>query len=190
MTTYVVIDVEFDGPIPGVNSMISIGAIAINKQGDELGEFEVNLLPMETAKIDEATMNWFNNEAPEALKYCRKNALKPDQAMTKFGDWLINLPSPRIMAAHPGPTDYMWIHYYILTFLSFRLEKFPFLAPFFNYSPAFDIKSFASSVLKKDFSEISRNNYPLELHDNSRHTHKAIEDAREYSKLLIKLFRL
>ena len=115
MTTYVVIDVEFDGPIPGVNSMISIGAIAINKQGDELGEFEVNLLPMETAKIDEATMNWFNNEAPEALKYCRKNALKPDQAMTKFGDWLINLPSPRIMAAHPGPTDYMWIHYYILT---------------------------------------------------------------------------
>ena len=40
MSTYVVIDVEFDGPLPGVNSMISLGAVAINKNGNELGEFE------------------------------------------------------------------------------------------------------------------------------------------------------
>ena len=34
MITYVVIDAEFDGPLPGINSMISLGAVAINKNGN------------------------------------------------------------------------------------------------------------------------------------------------------------
>ena len=45
MITYVVIDAEFDGPLPGINSMISLGAVAINKNGDTLGDFEINILP-------------------------------------------------------------------------------------------------------------------------------------------------
>ena len=40
MITYVVIDIEADGPIPGPNSMISLGAVAINKKGYAFGEFE------------------------------------------------------------------------------------------------------------------------------------------------------
>ena len=51
MTTFVVIDVEFDGPILGINSMISIGAVAINKDGDELGDFEINLKPLENSYL-------------------------------------------------------------------------------------------------------------------------------------------
>ena len=64
------------------------------------------------------------------------------------------------------------------------------LFPFFDSKGqgAFDIKTYAAAVLGKDFTEIQRDNYPKELHDNSKHSHKAIEDAREYSQLLIKLF--
>ena len=39
MDIYIVIDVEFDGPLVGVNSMISLGAVAINKF-DILGELK------------------------------------------------------------------------------------------------------------------------------------------------------
>ena len=46
MSIYVVIDVEFDGPQPGLNSMISLGAVAINKNGDNFGDFEINLAPV------------------------------------------------------------------------------------------------------------------------------------------------
>ena len=42
MSIYVVIDVEFDGPQPGLNSMISLGAVAINKNGVNFGDFEIN----------------------------------------------------------------------------------------------------------------------------------------------------
>ena len=61
--------------------------------------------------------------------------------------------------------------------------------PFFdkNGQAAFDIKSYAAAVLQKDYKDIGRDDYSLELHDNTKHTHKAIDDAREYAKLLIKL---
>jgi len=40
MTTYVVCDIEADGPIPGPHSMISLGAVAVNKAGQRFGECE------------------------------------------------------------------------------------------------------------------------------------------------------
>ena len=39
MTTYVVCDIEADGPIPGPHSMISIGAVAVDKFGMNYGEW-------------------------------------------------------------------------------------------------------------------------------------------------------
>ena len=93
------------------------------------------------------------------------------------------------MAAHPAPFDFMWINWYIQTFLADRLEEVPFSMPFFDSKgqAAFDIKSYAAAVLQKDYREINRENYSKEFHDNTKHTHKAIDDAREYAQLLIKL---
>ena len=187
MITYVVIDAEFDGPLPGINSMISLGAVAINKNGDTLGDFEINILPLENSISDPVTIDWFKNEAKEAFDYCKKNQVPPNEAMNKFGDWLLQLPSPRIMAAHPAPTDFAWINFYLLKFLRDRLDQYPLHIPFFQSMPAFDIKSYAVRVLQKDYTDINRNNYPIELHDDKNHTHKAIDDAREYANLLVKL---
>ncbi len=189
MTTYVVCDIEADGPIPGTHSMISLGAVAVNKEGENFGECEINFLPLENAKPHPAIMHWFTTEAPEALKHTQHNQVSPKEGMNKFGDWLLTLPTPRVMAAHPAPLDFMWINWYIQTFLTERLEKIPFSMPFFdkNGQAAFDIKSYAAAVLQKDYNDIGRDDYSLELHDNTKHTHKAIDDAREYAKLLIKL---
>jgi hypothetical protein len=92
------------------------------------------------------------------------------------------------MAAHPAPLDFMWINWYMQTFLSDRLKP-PFTTPFFDSKgqTAFDIKSYAAAVLHKDYREVNRDDYDLELLDNLKHSHKAIEDAREYAFLLIKL---
>jgi xanthine dehydrogenase molybdopterin-binding subunit B len=68
---------------------------------------------------------------------------------------------------------------YSQTFLTDQLEE----PPFFDSKGqgALDIKSYAVAVLGKDFTEIHRDNYHQELYDNSKHSHKAVEDAREYS---------
>ena len=189
MTTYVVCDIEADGPIPGPHSMISLGAVAVNIAGQKFGEFEINFLPLENAKPHPEVMKWFTTEEPEALEHTKHNQALPKEGMNKFGDWLLTLPSPRVMAAHPAPFDFMWINWYIQTFLAERLEKVPFSMPFFDRKAqaAFDIKSYAAAVLQKDYKDISRDDYALELYDNTKHTHKAIDDAREYAQLLIKL---
>ena len=189
MTTYVVCDIEADGPIPGPHSMISLGAVAVNKAGQKFGECEINFLPLENAKPHPDVMKWFEIEAPEALEHTKHNQVSPKEGMDKFGDWLLTLPTPRVMAAHPAPFDYMWINWYIQTFLAERLEKIPFSMPFFDGEgqAAFDIKSYAAAVLQEDYKDKSRDDYALELHDNTKHTHKAIDDAREYAQLLIKL---
>ena len=189
MTTYVVCDIEADGPIPGPYSMISLGAVAVNSEGKELGDFEINFLPLENTKPHPATIKWFTTHAPEALHYCKQNQVSPKEGMNKFGNWLLTLPKPRVMAAHPAPLDFMWINWYMQTFLKDELEEPPFTKPFFDNKGqgAFDIKSYASAVLKKDFTDIHRDTYPKDLHDNTKHTHKAIDDAREYAQLLIKL---
>ena len=143
----------------------------------------------DSAKPHPKVMKWFMTEAPEALEHTKHNQVSPKEGMNKFGDWLLTLPSPRVMAAHPAPLDYMWINWYIQTFLAERLETVPFSMPFFDRKgqAAFDIKSYAAAVLQKDYKDIGRDDYSLDLHDNTKHTHKAIDDAREYAQLLIKL---
>jgi len=190
MTTYVVCDIEADGPVPGPHSMFSLGAVAVNKNGEQFGEFEINFLPLKNAKPHPIIMKWFTTFAPEALEYTKHNQISPKEGMNKFGDWLLTLPTPRVMAAHPAPLDFMWINWYMQTFLSDRLEP-PFTFPFFDSKgqAAFDIKSYAAAVLHKDYREVNRDDYDLKFHDNTKHTHKAIEDAREYAQLLIKLLK-
>jgi DNA polymerase III epsilon subunit-like protein len=196
MTTYVVCDIEADGPIPGPHSMISLGAVAFNKKQQKLknkkqilGEFEINIYPLENAKPHPTTIKWFKTHASEALEYTKKNQILPKEAMKRFGDWLLTLPSPRVMAAHPAAFDFMWINWYMQTFLSEYIERVPFLTPFFDKQgfTALDIKSYAAAILKKDFRNINNDNYSLELYHKSQHSHKALDDARAYSKLLIKL---
>ena len=73
MTTYVVCDIEADGPIPGPHSMISLGAVAVNKAGQKFGEYEINFFPLENAKPHPDVMKWFTTEAPEALEHTKHN---------------------------------------------------------------------------------------------------------------------
>ena len=131
MITYVVCDIEADGPIPGPHSMMSLGAVAVNKVGNIFGEFEINFLPLKKAKPHSKTMEWFNKNAPKALIYCKINQVEPQEGMKRFGNWLLKLPMPRVMAAHPAPLDFMWVNWYIQTFLAERLEEPPFTQPFF-----------------------------------------------------------
>ena len=71
MIIYVVCDIESDGPIPGPNSMISFGAVAVDRFGENFGEFEINLHPLKYANSDPVTIKWFNESAPEAFEYTK-----------------------------------------------------------------------------------------------------------------------
>ncbi len=85
-TRYISVDIEADGPIPGDNSMLSIGAAAFEESGEPVGTipiFSINLAPLPKAVQDVDTMKfWLRNAA--AWNASRENTVLPYTAMLRL----------------------------------------------------------------------------------------------------------
>ena len=53
---YVSVDIEADGPIPGDNSMLSIGSAAYDESESLLSTFSANILPLQAGQQNPITM--------------------------------------------------------------------------------------------------------------------------------------
>ncbi len=84
---YVSTDVETDGPIPGVNSMLSFGSAAYLSDKTLVHTFTANLETLPGAAPDSDTMAWWETQ-PEAWKACRVDLRKPEAAMNDYLAWL------------------------------------------------------------------------------------------------------
>ena len=89
---YVVTDTEFDGPTPGRNSLLSVGAVAVAADGREVSAFEAVLAPFPGAEPDPGTLAWFAGE-PEAWAAATRDPQPPEAA----GKWVVLLDP----AGHP-----------------------------------------------------------------------------------------
>lgn len=174
---YVVVDIETDGPVPGLYSMLSIGAVA-STPAEEVASFYRKLLPLEGAGQDADTAEWWKSQ-PEAWREVTSGAMPPATVMNEFCEWVGALKSLPVFVAHPVGFDY--------TFVSWYLHKFA-KDPFSDYSGVariLDLPSFAAGKLNVPLSKSSRPQLPQPFKAGMpRHSHKAIDDARGYSVIL------
>lgn len=172
---YVSVDMEADGPLPGVNSMLSLGAAAfVLPHKEPLATFEVNLKPLEGAVQDPNTMSWWSR-FPEAWEHATSNPVDPGEGIPAFAQWARELRdlSPGgtpVLVTYPT-WDYMWVQWYLM--------RFEGQTPFGIGS--LDIKTLAMATLKKlRFRETSKRRMPRHWFDGcGKHTHCALEDAVE-----------
>ena len=80
---YVSIDIEADGPVPGLHSMLSLGAAAFSSDGGLKVTFSVNLEALPEAHEDARTMRWWASQ-PAAWEACRAQTQESEQAMRSF----------------------------------------------------------------------------------------------------------
>ena len=80
---YVSIDIEADGPVPGLNSMLSLGAAAFTGDGALVGTFSANIEALPEAHEDPKTMRWWAGQ-PEAWAACRTQTRDPERVMRSF----------------------------------------------------------------------------------------------------------
>ena len=120
--TYVVTDVELDGPWPGVNSMRSFASVAISLDGAEHGRFEAVLEPLPGTAPDERTLAWFKGH-PEAWAAATSDPEPVPDVMARYVDWLRGLPWPRMFAACPMALDGPWIDYYLRRFTRYGVRQ-------------------------------------------------------------------
>jgi len=169
---YISMDVEADGPIPGIHSMLSFGAVAF-LDGQILGGFYANIQPLEKGVQDKDTMENFWQKFPDAWNYIHHNPqypmLAPLDAMTGLVDWLSTFNKPPILVAYPAAFDFMFIYWYLIAFL----QKSP-----FGYS-ALDMKSYAMCKLDATFTDSVKGNMPKDWFEGLPYTHCAFDDALE-----------
>lgn len=169
---YVSTDVETDGPIPGVNSMLSFGSAAYLADKTLVSTFTAHLETLPGAQAHPKTMRWWQTQ-PEAWAACRENPQAPEEVMPRYVAWLKALPGQPVFVGYPASFDFMFVYWYLIRFAG----ESP-----FSHS-ALDIKTYAMALLKKGYRESVKRNMPQRWFDALPHTHLALDDAIEQGAL-------
>lgn len=175
------VDIETDGPIPGENSMLSLGAVAVTLNGVEHAAFSINICCLLGANQDPRTMEfWADNQ--EAWEATLDNQHHPQDAMKAFVKFVEAQAKKDgrapVFVAYPAGFDFMFVYWYMI--------KFAGRSPF-SFS-AIDMKTLAMEKLRCSYRGASKRNFPREWFPPSlKHTHIAIDDAREQAEIFIRM---
>lgn len=175
---YVSTDVETDGPIPGVYSMLSFGSAAYLADKTLLGTFAANLHQLPEATTHPETMAWWATQ-PAAWAACRQNLEEPALAMNRYLTWLKSLPGKLVFVSYPVASDFMFVYWYLVRFTGERP---------FSHS-GLDIKTLAMAMLNVPFRAVSKATMPHRWFDPLPHTHVALDDAIEQGALFCNMLQ-
>jgi DNA polymerase III epsilon subunit-like protein len=164
-----VVDVEADGPAPGLYSMVSFGVVHV-PEGKRLGEaFYAELAPISDRYMPEAlAVSGFTRARHEALP-------PPERAMADFARWLetVNGSGSHASFVSDNPAfDFAFMNYYLWRYVG---------ANPFGHS-ARRIGDFHAGLqrnffARQDWRQLRR----------TRHSHNALDDARGNAEALIAL---
>lgn len=169
---YISVDIEADGPVPGVYSMLSLGAVAVD---DVSRTFYLELKPI-TDDFD-----------GEALKVCgldretlKRSGQAPRAGMKAFADWVGEVCGTRtpVFVAYNAPFDWSFVNYYFIRYVG---------ANPFGFS-ALDSKSYYMGVFgRRSWEEASKHNLDDSVRSDLPHTHNALDDAIEQADIFKKI---
>ena len=181
--TYVVVDIEADGPDPFANSMLSLGAAAVTDDLRDAGTFQVNLAPRQGTAPNPRTLAWFRAEAPAAYAAITRDPVPPAEAVARFVAFVEALPAPRIFVAHPVIFDGPWVDRYLALYTGVRLfDHATHQVPLFART-GLDLPSLVMGVTGRAYLDSHRGRIPPEWFD-APHTHDALDDAIGYASVL------
>ncbi|HEY8447619.1 MAG TPA: exonuclease domain-containing protein [Thermomicrobiales bacterium] len=167
--TYIVVDVEADGPIPGKYSMVALGAVVLDDPRDSANQFYATLRPM--------TEHW-QAEALAIAGFTREQTLgfrEPADAIRDFAGWLASRSRGKRLQfiSDNAGFDWQFVNFYCHVFLGHNP---------FGHSPA------SLTWLYKGFRKDARASIrPLR---KTEHSHNALEDAIGNAEALLAIRNL
>jgi DNA polymerase III epsilon subunit-like protein len=167
---YVAADIEADGPIPGAYSMISLGLAAVGFPDrtfyTELKPISADFVPAALA-VSGLDRERLKREAPDA-----RSAMK---GAAEWIDSLSDLGKPVLVAA-PAVFDGMFLHWYFIRFVG--------RSPFAVNGAGIDLRSFWMGATGSSWVATGRTAIQQALGIRGlRHTHHALDDARELAEI-------
>ena len=176
---YFSFDIEADGPYPGDYSMLSLGCVAFDADGTELGSWYANFELLEGASQDPDTMRfWAENQKYYDLT--RTWTQNPKEAMTHFVEWVESFDGTPVGVAMPAGFDFTWLWWYS--------KKFVGRSPF-SFS-CIDMKTMAWTMLGGNlYRESTKKNWPKNWFSKFKHDHHALNDAREQGHTFMNILK-
>jgi hypothetical protein len=161
--SYVMVDVEADGPIPGDYSMVSVGAIVV----------EPGLTKTFYAELRPVSEQW----VPESLAVCgfsREQTLlfaEPQGVMENFAAWIAAEAGRRpLFIADNNGFDWQFVNWYF--------------HHFYGHNPF----GYSSLHLGSLYKGLTRDMFVNFKHlRKTKHTHNALDDARGNAEALLQL---
>jgi hypothetical protein len=159
--SYIMVDIEADGPIPGDYSMVSFGAVVV--EPDLAREFYGQLRPISDKFVPEAlAVSGFNRE--ETLTFP-----EPEGVMRSFAAWIASVGCGRpLFISDNNGFDWQFINWYFHHFTG---------ANPFGFS-----STNLGSLYKGLVRDTSKNFKHLR---KTRHTHHPVDDARGNAEALL-----
>jgi len=173
-TIYISLDVEASGAVPGLFSLLAIGACVVGDDGAEARllagaeyEFKVLVKPLEGAANDPQALKYAGGLLPEELAI---SGTEPRQALVSLNDWIDRVrhaagASRMHFLAHAASFDWMYMRWYY--------EAMGVVCPF-GFA-GIDIKAYAMGALGIPWEETAKDVLgrrmglepvdPLRLHD-------------------------
>ena len=166
--TYISVDVEASGPIPGEYSMLSIGACEVESIENT---FYIEIQPITEKFIPEAMK--VNGLSLENLE---RNGASPYEAMTKFADWVKRISNAKrpVFVAFNLAFDWSFVNYYFVMYGGNGYNN-----PF--GLSGIDAESVWFGKTGCTWSEASKTHIKRTLGLRLDHTHNALDDAKEQS---------
>ena len=164
---YISVDVEAAGPVPPTYSLLSIGAVVVDKPDST---FYVELQPI-NANFVPAAMEVVGR----TLEDFQKAGKAPKEAITAFRDWIDTIAGDAkpVFVGFNATFDWAFVNFYFQE----HLGENPFGIA------GIDIKAFYMGLSGCAWEDTKSSKIPSELKGKSRHTHNALDDAIEQAEM-------
>lgn len=161
--SYIVVDVESDGPLLGANSMVCFGAVYVDKAGKLDKNFYGQTAPISEVFSPEAlAISGFSREEHEKFSH-------PFVVMQDFRVWLSQFNKPTLISDNNG-YDASWMNYYFYRFIG---------------SNPFGWSSRRIGDMFCGFMNDGK--YRWKKHRKTEHTHNPVDDAKGNAEALLYL---
>ena len=165
---YISVDVESDGPLQGINSMVCFGAVLVDNEGKLDKTFYGKTLPLTTEYDPEAlAISGFTREEHLEFPY-------PKETMEKFAEWIKEVAgdSKVTLISDNNGYDAAWINWYFHNYL--------------GYNP-FGWSSRRIGDMWCGFKDDLY--YKWKKHRKTKHTHNPVDDAKGNAEAFLELFK-
>lgn len=181
---YISADIEADGPVPGLNSLLSVGlVVAASFDGEafvsaspDAPTFYRRLRPIsDDFDPDALAVSGLDRDA------LVRNGDDPTVAMDAAARWVAEVAGDHrpVLVAWPLAYDWLFLQWY---FLRFATSGSP-----FGFSSCLDMKTLFWRHAGVPVDGAGMDDLPAELRGSAPHTHHALEDAREQADIFVRL---